>query len=274
MDEKLDRALEHIKQLLKENTIPPLTGDLAEIPELIEIHDEIKSAREILASFSTRHEEVLSALTESLCREIEKWSEAMDALHESETRFKYLANHDPLTGAMNRRSFMERAAQELNDAFRHHYPCGVIMIDIDHFKLFNDTYGHQAGDEALRHAVKIISSCSRSHDFLGRYGGEEFVFFFCHADNYTSLKIAERIRTTLEENPVILQTGDVPVTASLGVVIAKQSDDIKFEKLGNYLETLISYADRAMYTAKKNGRNKVVLYDYDNPQTFTEKYES
>ena len=261
MDEVLGRALRHIKLLLKDYTIPPLEGDLGEIPDLREIHDEIKTIREILSSFSTKYEPELSVLTESLCREIKKWTVAMEALQESESRFKYLANHDPLTGAMNRRSFMERAVQELNDAVRHKYPCGIILMDIDHFKIFNDTYGHQAGDEALRHTVKIISASSRSHDFLGRYGGEEFIFFFCHADESTSLIIAERIRKALEETPVQLESGPVYITASFGVAMADKTGNMKFDKLNDYLDVLIHNADTAMYLAKRDGRNRVVIFN-------------
>jgi len=271
MDETLIRALAHIKKLLRENTIPPLEGDLLKIPELKEIHDEIRTAREILASFSTDHEEILSALTDSLCREIEKWTNAMEALQESESRFKYLANHDPLTGAMNRRSFMERAKQELNDAFRHKYPCGVIMVDIDHFKVFNDTYGHQAGDEALRHIVRLISASSRSHDFLGRYGGEEFIFFFCHADKSTSLIVAERMRSSLENNPVSLEAGPVSITASFGISVAENPENLSYEKLNDYLEVLINHADTALYLAKRNGRNRVVVFNEEEHQNSSRK---
>jgi len=231
-------ALEHISRLLQEKNIPPLEGDLAEIPVLKKIHEDIKSIREIQSS--------------------------LEALKESESRFKYLANHDPLTGAMNRRSFMERAVSELNEACRFRYPCGLIMMDIDHFKVFNDTYGHQAGDEALRHIVKIISEFSRAHDFCGRYGGEEFIFFFCHADQTTSLIVAERIRSAIQNHPVKLETGTAPITASLGIAMARLAPDMKIEQTADYLEILIHHADTAMYKAKKTGRNKVVIHDEDD----------
>ena len=267
MDNLLAGALEHIKRLLRDNTIPPLEGELAGIPELKEIHDEVRIVREILSSFSTQREEKLSALTESLCRVMRKWSSTMEALQESESRFKYLANHDPLTGAMNRRSFMERAQQELNDGFRHGISCGVIMMDVDHFKIFNDKYGHQAGDEVLKHIVRIISSFSRRHDFLGRYGGEEFIFFFCHADKPTSLIIAERIRDAIQNNPVELDSGPVGVTASLGIAMAEKPDEFRYELLDDYLDVLINNADIAMYSAKKAGRNRVAIFEEGKMQS-------
>jgi len=237
MKELLDDALEHISKLLQEKNIPPLEGELAEIPVLKKIHEEIKNIREIQSS--------------------------LEALKESESRFKYLANHDHLTGAMNRRSFLERAVSELNEAYRYKYPCGIIMMDMDRFKTFNDTYGHQAGDEALRHTVKIISDFSRAHDFMGRYGGEEFIFFFCHADRTTSLIIAERIRAAIQNNPVQLEIGPVPITISLGVAMANMPENLPLEKLGEYLDGLIHKADTAMYKAKNSGRNKVMIFNDD-----------
>ena len=264
MDDLLNSSLTHIKNLLKNNSIPPLKGELAEIPELKEIHDEIKAIREILSNFSFRHEDYLSNLIINLRREIEHREIAMEVLQESESKFRYLANHDPLTGAMNRRSFLERAILEIHEAFRHNYNCGVIMIDIDHFKNFNDTYGHQAGDEALRHLVKTIASFSRTHDFLGRYGGEEFIYFFCHVSRETSLNLAERIRQTIEKNPVELDFGPMSITASFGIAMAEKPEDYNdsdIDKLNDFLEVYIHNADLAMYHAKKTGRNRVVLFD-------------
>ena len=309
MENLLLPALEHIKRLLKDDPVPPLEGDLARIPELREIHNELKTLREILNTFSAdslsqsdrgqleipdclkvflsrmeatlqeyqKKEEALSALTENLRMEMKTHNSAMAALQKSESRFKYLASHDPLTGAMNRRSFMDRAVQELNDSARHRISCGIIMMDIDHFKKFNDTYGHLAGDEALRHTVRVISSYSRRHDFLGRYGGEEFVFFFDHADKATSLVIAERIRAGLEKKPILLEIGPVTITASLGVALAAFPKNPDYDKLGEYLEILIKNADTAMYNAKKAGRNLVVFFDQESqqlPGTLSEKNES
>ena len=293
MENLLSPSLEHIRKLLYDDPVPPLEGDLAGVPELLEIHEELKAIREILNALSIgnfflpikekglipeclkafqsrmeavlqeykKKEESLYALTESLRIEMENRDSTLEALQESESRFKYLASHDPLTGAMNRRTFMDRAIQELNDAARHKISCGIIMMDIDHFKKFNDTYGHLAGDDALRHTVRVISSFSRKHDFLGRYGGEEFVFFFSHADKATSLKIAERIRAGLEKRPIYLESGPVSITASLGVALADLPNNPDLDRIGDYLEILIKNADTAMYSAKKAGRNRVVFFE-------------
>jgi diguanylate cyclase (GGDEF)-like protein len=335
---EISDVLDHIRGILKDNRVPKLTGELAKIPALREIHRDLKTIREILYAFAEgdlapdisirgiipgclktlqahlRHmiwqvqmveqgdfsqqnqfmgefsaafnsmvgqmditlrelkakESDLRTLAESLRKEINLRNTAVEALQESESRFKYLASHDPLTGAMNRRSFMERAEFELKSALARNVSCGMVMMDIDHFKNFNDTWGHQAGDEALRHVVSIISSMLRKDDFLGRYGGEEFVFFFSHADKKTGIAIAERVREAVAGNPVRLGTGAVFISASFGVVLAADAEqggadpesplNDSGEKL---LETLIRYADLALYRAKQSGRNRVICFEQE-----------
>jgi diguanylate cyclase (GGDEF)-like protein len=329
MEEKEYPALEYIRKLLRDNTLPPFEGDLVNIPVLKEIHDDLKVIREVMYAFSSgdfspvitvrgiipgcmkalqsrlqhliwqvrmveqgdfsqkveflgefssafnsmtgklaatleelkKKEETLSALAESLRSEIDLRNSAMETLRESESQFKYLASHDPLTGAMNRRSFMERAVLELNSAALLKIPCGIIMMDIDHFKKFNDTYGHLAGDEALRHTVRIISSQLRKNDFLGRYGGEEFVFLFSNADKATGLHIAERVREAIQNNPVALEAGPASITASFGVAMADLPNHGEHVRMDQYIETIISNADSALYRAKHEGRNRVVCFD-------------
>jgi diguanylate cyclase (GGDEF)-like protein len=333
---EISDVLEHIRKLLKDNAVPQLEGELAELPVLGEIHQDLKTIREILYAFAggdlsptitirgiipgclktlqahLRHmiwqvqmveqgdftqqiqfmgefssafnsminqmditlkelkakEIDLQTLADSLRKEINLRNTAVEALQESESRFKYLASHDPLTGAMNRRSFMERAEFELKSARKRNVPCGIVMMDIDHFKDFNDTWGHQAGDEALRHVVSIIAAMLRKDDFLGRYGGEEFVFFFSHADKKTGIAIAERVREAISGNPVRLGTGSIPISASFGVVLAEDAeqppaalDAIPREGGDKFLETLIRYADLALYRAKQRGRNRVVCFE-------------
>jgi diguanylate cyclase (GGDEF)-like protein len=158
---------------------------------------------------------------------------------------------------MNRRSFMERAASDLNSADFLRIPSGIVMMDIDHFKQFNDTYGHLAGDEVLKHTVQISSAILRKNDFLGRYGGEEFVFFFSGADEATGLIIAERVRAAMENNPIKLESETVRVTASFGLAM---SDTVPLPHDENYIGTLLNNADSALYRAKSEGRNRVVCF--------------
>jgi diguanylate cyclase (GGDEF)-like protein len=207
-------------------------------------------------------EAALTALTDSLRSEMDLRSSVMEALQESESRFKYLASHDPLTGALNRRAFMERAAAELKAGGMVERPCGIVMMDIDYFKNFNDTWGHQAGDEALRHVVQVMEALLRKNDFLGRYGGEEFVFFFEGVDRQRGIAIAERIRKAVETQPVMLESGPVPITASFGVAVS----DVHKSRDDNYVEALIHDADVALYGAKASGRNRVVCFTPPAPE--------
>lgn len=251
MEERENLALRHIRKLLRDNTVPPLEGDLAEIPLLPEIHAGIVALKE--------KEAVLTTLAVSLRNEVDIRTSAVAALQESESRFKYLAGHDPLTGAMNRRSFMERAAAEIKTAGLTGQPCALVMMDIDHFKQFNDTWGHLAGDAALRHVVEVIGSLLRKNDFLGRYGGEEFVFLFYGADRSTGFAIAERIREAIASSPLEIESGAAGITASFGVAMS----DPQSSQDDRCLDALIRGADIALYQAKKSGRNRVICFEQE-----------
>ncbi|MDR0389986.1 MAG: GGDEF domain-containing protein [Spirochaetaceae bacterium] len=202
-----------------------------------------------------KKEQALEVLTTSLRNEVDLRNEAMDALKESETRFKYLASHDPLTGALNRRSFFDRALVEFEAAAIRRIPCCLAIMDIDHFKIFNDNYGHLAGDATLQHVVKIISHVLRKSDFMGRYGGEEFIFLFCNSTIDTAGHIVERIRETIATSPIEWEGRALTVTASFGVSIAPAE---KIPADQGFIDELISIADTALYEAKKAGRNRVV----------------
>jgi diguanylate cyclase (GGDEF)-like protein len=185
----------------------------------------------------------------------------MEALLESEAHFKYLANHDALTGVLNRRSFMEITAAQLKSAARNGIDCCLVMMDIDHFKLFNDTYGHAAGDEALRHIVGVVSEGLRRDDFLGRYGGEEFILFFYDSDEKTGMAIAERLRAALEDSPVRFDQQEARITSSFGIAHVRGAVRSDYETGGkDYVRSILNNADLALYEAKRTGRNKVVLY--------------
>jgi len=199
--------------------------------------------------------ETLAAINDKLHEEVEH----IEALKKSEAHFKFLASYDTLTGALNRRSFIEKVEIELANAAYLNVPCCLAMMDIDHFKNFNDTYGHLAGDEALRHTVKTIEPMLRKNDFMGRYGGEEFIIFFYNTNGKTGLKALERLRAHLSESPVPLTKGPVEITASFGFAVAEMK--ISAEK--DYVQKLIHSADTALYSAKVSGRNMVVLFSQE-----------
>jgi diguanylate cyclase (GGDEF)-like protein len=205
-----------------------------------------------------KKEDALQILTANLRNEVDLRNEAMDALKESETRFKYLASHDPLTGALNRRSFLDRALAEFKAAAIRRIPCCLAIMDIDHFKIFNDTYGHLAGDAILQHVVKIVSHVLRKSDFMGRYGGEEFIFLFCNSVLETTGHIVERIRETIASSPMAWEGSMLTVTASFGISAAAQD---KVPEDQTFVDDLINLADNALYKAKRTGRNRVVCQD-------------
>ena len=123
------------------------------------------------------------------------------------------------------------------------------MLDIDHFKLVNDKYGHAAGDTLLKHFALTVINCLRSSDFLGRFGGEEFTLLMPQTTIVGALELAERIRHAVERSSGLSDQADVRVTVSIGVVQWRSGEDT--------VETLIARADDVMYTAKHAGRNRV-----------------
>jgi diguanylate cyclase (GGDEF)-like protein len=211
-----------------------------------------------------KKEETLLIMTRNLQNEVTLRSSVVEALQESEMRFRHLASHDSLTGILNRRSFMERASRELQIVSQRNISRCIAIMDIDHFKHFNDNYGHVNGDEALKHVVVVVSEGLRKYDFLGRYGGEEFVFFLGNADLGTGFRVADRLRKALENNPVNIDEGPVRVTASFGVaplLISELPVQATEQESIDFIRTVIDRADRALYKAKRSGRNRVVAYE-------------
>ncbi|RMG73333.1 MAG: diguanylate cyclase [Nitrospirae bacterium] len=170
-------------------------------------------------------------------------------LHEE---VKHLAFTDGLTGLYNHRRFQERLQEELKRAERYEEPLSLILLDIDHFKRINDTYGHPAGDAVLRKLAELIKKTIREIDFPARYGGEEFALIMLKSASKEAKKIAERLRKTAEKTIIKTDAGEISVTLSLG--IASYPEDAKTR------EELIEKADQALYRAKHSGRNRTVLY--------------
>lgn len=202
-------------------------------------------------------EETLSKLTENLQQEVELRKIAMKALEQSQAKYKHLAEYDPLTNCMNRRSFLANAKEVLSNAVVRNIPCCLAIMDIDHFKRLNDEYGHNVGDEVLKHVTTVAKQQLRDSDFIARYGGEEFLFLFYGTNLNNGTHAAERI------NKAIANTNyhdpstneDIPCTVSIGVcVILPQCTAPRDE---NFIQRAVNVADAAMYTSKKTGRNKV-----------------
>ncbi len=172
---------------------------------------------------------------------------------ELEDELKRLATTDPLTGTNNRRHFMTLGAREMSRALRGVNQLSVLMLDIDHFKRINDTYGHPGGDEVLCRVVDQISRSIRHMDVLGRLGGEEFAVLLPSSDLAMALTIANRLRESAAELNVPWQGEIIRFTMSIGVATYSGSEAS--------LEDLMGRADKALYDAKSGGRNRVVSRD-------------
>lgn len=160
-----------------------------------------------------------------------------------------IATEDQLIGALTRRAFIERATAQLSPGRTSVETLGLMMIDIDHFKAINDTFGHPVGDKVLAATARRIFSAIRGHDFFGRLGGEEFSVFMPKCTNDQLLMVAERIRSTIAEHPVIIEgERQIEVTISIGIASTETN--------GNTLTDLLTEADRALCAAKAGGRNR------------------
>jgi diguanylate cyclase (GGDEF)-like protein len=172
-------------------------------------------------------------------------------LAKANRRLKSMANTDILTGLPNRRYALTRLEQEWATAQRCKRPMSVLMLDLDHFKSVNDTFGHDVGDQVLTHAAKLMKEASRTSDIVCRLGGEEFLVIAPNTDDTTALSLAERIRSSIEKNQYEELAGHQPVTVSIGV-----AGSVGAEPGWNELMKL---SDQALYSVKHSSRNSVQL---------------
>lgn len=183
---------------------------------------------------------------------------AIATLAEARRDAENLARFDALTGALSRRPLLEALDTEVERAERYGRALTCIMLDLDHFKAFNDTYGHQFGDKVLHRIARVIAEHCRTADHFGRYGGEEFLIILPETRVDDATNFAERVRLAVAETPLDVDEGRV--TLSLGVA--------EWHDGGNSASRLISQADRAMLDAKAAGRNRVVVSQSDERQDF------
>jgi diguanylate cyclase (GGDEF)-like protein len=166
----------------------------------------------------------------------------------NQERLATLATHDPLTGLFNRRGFYNYLAQSCSWAERYRRPIGVLVIDIDHFKRVNDTFGHPAGDEVLRRISTTFTDVARTSDMVGRYGGEEFAILAPETSAAALVSLAQRVLEEVRSRTLIPNV-DHPVTVSVGIGYAED---------GHHTtpELLLASADKSLYEAKNTGRNR------------------
>jgi diguanylate cyclase (GGDEF)-like protein len=173
-----------------------------------------------------------------------------DRLVEAREEMRFQATHDGLTALWNRGVIVDLLGRELARSRREHACTSILMADVDDFKTVNDTYGHLAGDEVLRETAKRLLSSVRSYDFVGRYGGEEFLVILNNCNPAYSLARAEEIRKTIAHIPVQTSSGALPVTMSIGLLLSNEWGS-------RSMEELLHEADSALYAAKAAGRNCV-----------------
>jgi diguanylate cyclase (GGDEF)-like protein len=214
---------------------------------------EIQDSRQQLQDYSKSLEQKVEDRTQALQTEVQQRIEAETALQTANEELQRLAYLDGLTQIANRRHFDERLVQEWRRMQRQQLPLSLILCDVDYFKQYNDTYGHQAGDECLRQvAVAISGAARRASDLTARYGGEEFVAILPN----TSLDGALQVATAIQARIASLQLQHVKssidnyVTASFGVVCTIPRD------LSTPTE-LLYHVDRTLYQAKVDGRNRI-----------------
>ncbi|MHC4861047.1 MAG: GGDEF domain-containing protein, partial [Planctomycetota bacterium] len=168
-------------------------------------------------------------------------------------KLRALAAMDELTGVNNRRNLMKLLQKEIDRAKRYGSPLSAVMVDIDHFKKFNDTYGHQAGDTILTEVAQLITAASRDIDIIGRYGGEEFLVILPETHVDQAIVYAERLRAGVEHFGKQSQKAfpRCPLTISVGVTaLTRERDGI---------EQVVRRVDHALYAATERGRNRVCV---------------
>jgi two-component system cell cycle response regulator len=185
-----------------------------------------------------------------------------DRLVEAREEMRFRATHDALTSLWNRGVLMDLLGRELARSRREHVSTAILMCDLDHFKSVNDSYGHFAGDDVLKETAKRLLASVRSYDFVGRYGGEEFLVILNNCNPAYAFGRAEDIRKAIAQRPMPSSAGPVPVTMSLGLVVSQE---------WGYrpVEELLHEADAALYAAKAAGRNCVKVASPNTPSTDT-----
>jgi len=182
-----------------------------------------------------------------------KISNYEESLRKQNSSLSLLASTDYLTGVMNRRMFNEISAHYFQTAQKNELHLTLLLLDLDHFKKVNDTYGHQAGDQILKHFVKILEGILNKSDILAGIGGEEFAILLSQTNSDEAYILAERIRKKIENDFIKYNGEEIFVTTSIGISENRKSD--------TEFENIFSRADMALYQAKNEGRNRTCHAD-------------
>ena len=259
---RIPAAVGYVAQAVREHT-PLLIQDLRSDPSYVSgLFPEVQDVQSAIVAPLVMHGQVLGALSlestklsaffEGDLRLLVSFAATATAAIQNarlHAEVQKLAITDALTGLYNRRGLFELGQREVERARRYKRPLVAMMMDIDHFKFINDYYGHTVGDQVLQAVAKRCSDNLRRIDILGRLGGDEFTILLPETDMFTASQVAERVRNTVADRPVVTEENPISVSVSLGVARATSATPD--------LEVLISRADAAMYIAKREGRNRV-----------------
>lgn len=228
-------------------------GAIVEVhPPAAPSHDPAAaSGRTVLSPGASILDEVhqLRSKLEEAYATIEELRTSRSDLEEDLHQIKRIASMDDLTGLWNRRFLVDSLDISYSFALRHRLSLSIVLLDVDHFKLFNDGYGHPAGDEVLRQTASIVLRCARNHDVVARYGGEEFAILLPGTGRSGAIAMADRVRRSLADQ----RWRHRSITASFGVATLRHCEIEETATAANLIEA----ADLAMYHSKRHGRNRV-----------------
>lgn len=240
LPEELRRRLNGLEQLF--------TGHLMVIP--LRVHDY--SWGLLILEREARREPFVRADDEAIRMVVEHLAILLENLRLYRQTAE-LAVRDGLTGLLNHRRLQERLKEELSRSLRYHHPMTLLMIDVDYFKRYNDTYGHQQGDELLRRLAQILQRNVRQSDIVGRWGGEEFAVILPETDKGSAVTLAQRLCEVVATTPFPGYPGRAPVRCTISIGVASYPEDALTTS------DLIAAADAALYRAKRYGKNRVVV---------------
>ena len=192
-----------------------------------------------------------------------EWLDEVDNLRNQISVLSELVSTDALTGLFNFRHFKTVLQAEMDRSKRSGIPTSLVMVDVDHFKAINDTYGHEAGNLALKSLADILSNEVRTTDIVCRYGGEEFAMIFPETHLNLAVKVADRIRKQISSQPVAIDDAEIKLTVSMGASVYMKFSVLDFNDF-------VASVDKYLYEAKQSGRNCICHIDYSELRSVTE----
>ena len=192
-----------------------------------------------------------------------EWLDEVDNLRNQISELSELVSTDALTGLFNFRHFKTVLQAEMDRSKRSGIPTSLVMVDVDHFKAINDSYGHGSGNLALKSLADILSNEVRTTDIVCRYGGEEFAMVFPETHLNLAVKVADRIRKQISRQPVDIDDGEIKLTVSMGASVYMKFSVLDFNDF-------VASVDKYLYEAKQSGRNCICHIDYSELRSVTE----